>query len=182
MTSPKSQTMVKSILAGDVPAGSHVTIKGWVRTRRDSKSGGGLSFVHISDGSCFDPLQVVAASSLPNYATEDDTPMIAATIDVPGGWNKKNKFSLSLKEIGDWPTHKRFREAKAGRAAGNENELREALNMYLKDRSIDSKERRKFVEDEITFTDASSGKKTAEFILQTLERIAQGSAPRALPR
>ncbi len=70
MTSPKSQTMVKSILAGDVPAGSHVTIKGWVRTRRDSKSGGGLSFVHISDGSCFDPLQVVAASSLPNYATE----------------------------------------------------------------------------------------------------------------
>ncbi len=111
-----------------------------------------------------------------------DTPMIAATIDVPGGWNKKNKFSLSLKEIGDWPTHKRFREAKAGRAAGNENELREALNMYLKDRSIDSKERRKFVEDEITFTDASSGKRTAEFILQTLERIAQGSAPGALPR
>lgn len=54
--------------------------------------------------------------------------------------------------------------------------------MYLKDRSIDSKERRKFVEDEITFTDASSGKRTAEFILRTLERIAQGSAPRALPR
>jgi hypothetical protein len=97
-----------------------------------------------------------------------DTPMIAATIDVPGGWNKKGKFSLSLKEIGDWPTHQRFRWAKAGRVAVNENELRDMLNMYLKDRTVDSKERRKFVEDEITFTDASSGKQTAEFILKVL--------------
>ena len=97
-----------------------------------------------------------------------DTPMIAATIDVPGGWNKKNKFSLSLKEIGDWPTHKRFRDAKAGRVATSQNELKEALNLYLKDRTIDSRERRKFVEDEITFTDASSGKRTAEFILKIL--------------
>jgi hypothetical protein len=97
-----------------------------------------------------------------------DTPMIAATIDVPGGWNKKGKFSLSLKEIGDWPTHQRFRMAKAGRVAKDENELRDALNMYLKDRTIDSKERRKFIEDEITFTDASSGKRTAEFILKVL--------------
>ncbi|CAG1005971.1 hypothetical protein ANAEL_03377 [Anaerolineales bacterium] len=99
-----------------------------------------------------------------------DTPMIAATIDVPGGWNKKGKFSLSLKEIGDWPTHKRFREAKAGRVTSNEAELRDALNMYLKDRTIDSAERRKFVEDEITFTDATSGKRTAEFILKVLEK------------
>jgi len=100
-----------------------------------------------------------------------DTPMIAATIDVPGGWNKKGKFSLSLKEIGDWPTHQRFRWAKAGRVAKDENELRDALNMYLKDRTIDSIERRKFVEDEITFTDGSSGKKTAEYILDVLEKV-----------
>ncbi|NJC95851.1 MAG: hypothetical protein C3F07_14960 [Anaerolineales bacterium] len=100
-----------------------------------------------------------------------DTPMIAATIDVPGGWNKKGKFSLSLKEIGDWPTHQRFRWAKAGRVANNENELRDALNLYLKDRTIDSAERRKFVEDEITFTDASSGKRTAEYILSILEKV-----------
>lgn len=97
-----------------------------------------------------------------------DTPMIAATIDVPGGWNKKGKFSLSLKEIGDWPTHQRFRLAKAGRVANNENELRDTLNMYLKDKSVDSKERREFVENEITFTDANSGKRTAAFILELL--------------
>ncbi len=97
-----------------------------------------------------------------------DTPMIAAVIDTPGGWNKKGKFSLSLKEIGDWPTHKRFREARAGRVTSNESELRDALNMYLKDRTIDSAERRKFVEDEITFTDATSGKRTSEFILKVI--------------
>lgn len=99
-----------------------------------------------------------------------DTPMIAATIDVPGGWNKPNKFSLSLKEIGDWPTHKRFREAKAGRVTSNKDELRDALNMYLKDKTIDSAERRKFIEAEITFTDATSGKRTAEYILKILNK------------
>jgi hypothetical protein len=97
-----------------------------------------------------------------------DTPMIAAVIDTPGGWNKPKKFSLSLKEIGDWPTHKRFREAKAGRIAANEKELRAALNAYLKNPSLDYAERRKFIEDEITFTDGTSGKRTAEFILKVL--------------
>ncbi|HEY8665174.1 MAG TPA: OB-fold nucleic acid binding domain-containing protein, partial [Tepidisphaeraceae bacterium] len=45
-----------------------VTIKGWLRTRRDSK--GGFSFLHVNDGSCFDSIQVVAPSSLANYASE----------------------------------------------------------------------------------------------------------------
>jgi CDP-glycerol glycerophosphotransferase (TagB/SpsB family) len=114
-----------------------------------------------------DVLVTVYSTMLVETAVHD-TPMIAAVIDTPGGWNKKGKFSLSLKEIGDWPTHKRFREAGAGRVTSNENELRDALDMYLKDRTIDSAERRKFVEDEITFTDGTSGKQTAEFILKVL--------------
>ena len=105
---------------------------------------------------------VTVYSTMLVETTVHDTPMIAATIDIPGGWNKPNKYSLSLKEIGDWPTHKRFRDAKAGRVATNQNELKEALDLYLKDKTIDSKERRKFTEDEITFTDASSGKRTVE--------------------
>src|ERR1700675_619657 len=56
------------ILAGRAPENTPVTIKGWVRTRRDSKAG--ISFVHVSDGSCFNPVQVVAPSTLPNYADE----------------------------------------------------------------------------------------------------------------
>lgn len=102
-----------------------------------------------------------------------DTPIIAAVIDVPGGWNKKGKFSLSLKEIGDWPTHKRFRDAKAGRVAQNEAELCDILNAYLKDPSLDAAERRKFIEDEITYTDGTSGKRTAAFILKILEKSSR---------
>src|SRR5687768_13451649 len=59
---------IASILNGKVPTGSPVTVRGWVRTRRDSKAG--LSFIHVHDGSCFDPIQVVAPGALPNYDTE----------------------------------------------------------------------------------------------------------------
>ncbi|MBU8899171.1 asparagine--tRNA ligase [Corallococcus sp. H22C18031201] len=57
---------VKRALSGSVEAGTKVEVRGWVRTRRDSKAG--ISFVNVSDGSCFDPIQVVAPNSLPNYA------------------------------------------------------------------------------------------------------------------
>lgn len=56
---------VAQALAGRVPEGGEVTVRGWVRTRRDSKAG--LSFINISDGSCFATIQVVAAQALPNY-------------------------------------------------------------------------------------------------------------------
>jgi asparaginyl-tRNA synthetase len=59
---------VASLLKGKVPTGTSVTVKGWVRTRRDSKAG--LSFVHVHDGSGFDPIQVVAPATLPNYESE----------------------------------------------------------------------------------------------------------------
>jgi asparaginyl-tRNA synthetase len=59
---------IKDALSGSIPAGSQVTVRGWVRTRRDAKAG--LSFVHVSDGSCFAPIQVVATDALPNYASE----------------------------------------------------------------------------------------------------------------
>ena len=59
---------VASILKGKVPPGSQVTVKGWGRTRRDSKAG--LSFIHVHDGSCFDPLQIVAPAALPNYESD----------------------------------------------------------------------------------------------------------------
>ena len=57
------------ILSGRAPGDAPVTVKGWVRTRRDSK-GAGISFVNVSDGSCFHPVQVVAPSTLPNYQDE----------------------------------------------------------------------------------------------------------------
>ncbi len=43
-------------------------IRGWVRTRRDSK--GGFSFLEINDGTCLGNLQVVVPAALDNYADE----------------------------------------------------------------------------------------------------------------
>jgi len=45
-----------------------VSVRGWVKTRRDSKAG--LSFIHLHDGSCFNPVQIVAPAHLPNYQEE----------------------------------------------------------------------------------------------------------------
>jgi asparaginyl-tRNA synthetase len=59
---------VVDALAGKSEVGSEVEVCGWVRTRRDSKAG--ISFVHVHDGSCFAPIQVVAGQDLANYAGE----------------------------------------------------------------------------------------------------------------
>src|ERR1700686_1686580 len=64
----KRELNVRGILAGEAPKDVPLTVKGWVRTRRDSKAG--ISFVHLSDGSSFHPVQVVAPNTLPNYTDE----------------------------------------------------------------------------------------------------------------
>ena len=63
-----SEYSVADALAGKPGEGQQVTIKGWVRTRRDCK--GGFSFIAVNDGSCFDSIQVVAGNTLANYASE----------------------------------------------------------------------------------------------------------------
>src|SRR2546422_9225262 len=59
---------VAQALAGNPGENEQVTIKGWARTRRDSK--GGFSFITINDGSCFDSIQVVAPNTLATYQSE----------------------------------------------------------------------------------------------------------------
>ena len=59
---------VADALATRIPLESTIRINGWVRTRRTSK--GGFSFVAVSDGSCFDAIQVVAEAGLANYEEE----------------------------------------------------------------------------------------------------------------
>src|SRR3954466_5360353 len=73
---------VRSILAGEAKPDTPVTVRGWVRTRRDSKAG--LSFVHVSDGSAFHPVQVVAQASLPNYAAEGQKPTAGCPVEAAG--------------------------------------------------------------------------------------------------
>jgi asparaginyl-tRNA synthetase len=59
---------IGALLKGQVTTGTEITVKGWVRTRRDSKAG--LSFIQIHDGSCFDTIQAVTQNDLANYDSE----------------------------------------------------------------------------------------------------------------
>jgi len=59
---------IKACLGGKIHAGTSVTVRGWVKTRRDSKAG--ISFISLHDGSCFSPIQIVAPADLPNYQDE----------------------------------------------------------------------------------------------------------------
>jgi asparaginyl-tRNA synthetase len=62
--------------------GKKVLIRGWVRTRRDSK--GGFSFLEINDGSSFGNLQVVANNQLPNYQSEILHLSVGSSVEVSG--------------------------------------------------------------------------------------------------
>lgn len=59
---------IVDVLSGKVAVGEEVTVRGWVRTRRDSKAG--ISFINVHDGSCFDPIQAVVPNNLDNYDNE----------------------------------------------------------------------------------------------------------------
>src|SRR6185369_11401585 len=55
------RTLIKNVLAASEPSEA-VTVKGWVRTRRDSK---GFSFLELNDGSCLANLQIVVDAGTP---------------------------------------------------------------------------------------------------------------------
>lgn len=98
-------------------------------------------------------------------------PIVSVCIDTPGGWNAPGKFSLSLAEIAEWPTHQRFREAGAGRVAFNAEQVREAVNFYLENPLADEEARRKFIEREVTFTDGSAGRRTGEYLASLVKKL-----------
>jgi len=55
------RTLIKHVLSS-TEAKEAVTVKGWVRTRRDSK---GFSFLELNDGSCLANLQIVVDTGTP---------------------------------------------------------------------------------------------------------------------
>ncbi|ATI63162.1 asparagine--tRNA ligase [Edwardsiella tarda] len=73
---------VVDVLQGRVAVDTEVTVRGWVRTRRDSKAG--ISFLAVYDGSCFDPLQAVVNNSLPNYEDEVLRLTTGCSVEVSG--------------------------------------------------------------------------------------------------
>ena len=61
------RSYIVNVLSGK-DTDKEVLVKGWVRTRRDSK--GGFSFIALNDGSCFNNLQIIVDGDLENYQTE----------------------------------------------------------------------------------------------------------------
>jgi asparaginyl-tRNA synthetase len=147
---------VADVLAGRTPAGSRVTVQGWIRTRRDSKSG--LSFLHLHDGSCFDAIQVVAPASLENYEDEvlrltagcavtalgtvaasqgqgQSVEVVAESIEVVGWVDDPETYPISpkrhsfeyLREVG----HLRVRTNTIGAVARVRHSLAMAIHRYF---------------------------------------------------
>ncbi len=73
---------VADILRGRTPINSEISVRGWVRTRRDSKAG--ISFISIYDGSCFNPLQAVVRHSLPNYQNKAPYLTTGCSVEITG--------------------------------------------------------------------------------------------------
>ncbi len=63
-------------------AGNACEIRGWVRTRRDSK--GGFSFIEVNDGSSLGNLQIVVPGELANYADEVQKLTAGCSVVVSG--------------------------------------------------------------------------------------------------
>jgi asparaginyl-tRNA synthetase len=96
---------VAEVLAGKYPIGEQLTLKGWVRTRRDSKAG--LSFIALHDGSCFDPVQVIALNTLENYEqiqrlTTDCSISVLGTVKASEGKGQALEIQGDSVEIIGW--------------------------------------------------------------------------------
>lgn len=73
---------VVDVLQGKHPIGTTLTVKGWIRTRRDSKAG--ISFLAIHDGSCFAPVQAVVPNTLSNYESDVLRLTTSCSVEVTG--------------------------------------------------------------------------------------------------
>lgn len=99
------RTLIKRALSSDSSLDT-ITIKGWVRTRRDSKE---FSFLEMNDGSCLANIQCVADAGIPGY--EDIAKMTTGAavgitgklVESPGKGQKWEIHATSVELIGEAP-------------------------------------------------------------------------------
>ena len=92
-------TAIAQLLGDAALVGTRVTVRGWVRTRRDSKAG--LSFVHVHDGSCFAPIQVVAPAALANYEAEVKRLTTGCSVVATGVLTRSQGQGQSVEVVAD---------------------------------------------------------------------------------
>ncbi|WP_194755608.1 asparagine--tRNA ligase [Aliidiomarina indica] len=98
--------VIKDVLGGKFALGDTVTVRGWVRTRRDSKAG--ISFINVHDGSCFDAIQAVAPNTLENYnheitrLTTGCSVMVTGTVAESAGQGQAFELQATAVEVVGW--------------------------------------------------------------------------------
>lgn len=140
--------------------GKKFIIKGWVRTRRDSK--GGFSFLEINDGSSFGNLQVIANNTLQNYQTDilkigtgcsvviegvikgspakgQETELVADSVQVVG-WADPNTYTMQKKghtfEYLRTQAHLRPRTNTFGAVARVRNQISKSIHDFFQEQGF----------------------------------------------
>src|SRR5512143_1695357 len=96
------RTLIKHIQAATEPKEA-ITVKGWVRTRRDSK---GFSFLELNDGSCLANLQVVVdagtpgSEHLPQFTTGAAAGLEGTLVASPAAGQKWELRAMRLQLVG----------------------------------------------------------------------------------
>lgn len=140
--------------------GKKFVIKGWVRTRRDSK--GGFSFLEINDGSSFGNLQVIANNTLENYQADilkigtgcsvviegvikgspakgQETELVADSVQVVG-WADPNTYTMQKKghtfEYLRTQAHLRPRTNTFGAVARVRNQISKSIHDFFQEQGF----------------------------------------------
>ena len=74
-------TRVVHILHESQPE-DEITVKGWVRTRRDSKNG--FSFIELNDGSCMSNVQIIVDNTVEGYESTIKQVTTGASVAITG--------------------------------------------------------------------------------------------------
>ncbi len=150
------RTKIAGLLQAEQPI-EKVLVKGWVRTRRDSKD---FSFIELNDGSSLKNIQVIANNNLNNYeevkklTTGSSVAVTGALVESKGG---NQKFEIVADEVEiydfadeDFPlqkkkhtdeylrtiAHLRPRTNKYGAAFRIRSELSFAIHKFFNDRGF----------------------------------------------
>ncbi|MGB2010777.1 MAG: asparagine--tRNA ligase [Akkermansiaceae bacterium] len=127
------RTLIKHALQSQ-EASEAITVKGWVRTRRDSKD---FSFLEINDGSCLANIQCVADAGIPGYGDVGKMTTGAAVgitgklVESPGKGQRWEIHASGIELIGespaDYPLQKKGHTPEFMRSIAH---LRPRANLY----------------------------------------------------
>jgi len=150
------RSKIARLLHSDTPTDS-VFIKGWIRTRRDSK---GFSFIEVNDGSCLKNIQVITDHTLDNYedikklTTGSAVIVNGKMVESPGKGQKWEIKAETVEIIGIAPesfplqkkrhsdeflrtiAHLRPRTNKYGAIFRIRSELSYAIHMFFRERGF----------------------------------------------